>query len=117
MASNPDTLKYIIDQLGGEKKISARKMFGEYCLYSENKVIGLVCDNTLFIKITPAGEKFAMECERGSPYIGAKPAFVIGDRVEDSVWLSELLKITLTQLPSLKKKTRTVSKKNKGKNK
>lgn len=110
MASDIDTVKYIIDQLGGERKISAKKMFGEYCLYSANKVIGLVCDNTLFIKVTPAGEKFASNLEKGSPYPGAKPAFVIGDRVEDAIWLAELLKITLPQLPVPKKKLQAADK-------
>lgn len=46
MASTQDFAEYVLDQLG-EKDFSVRKMFGEYALYCEGKVVGLVCDNSL----------------------------------------------------------------------
>ena len=35
--------------------VVAKPMFGEYGLYFKGKNFGLVCDNTLFIKVTEPG--------------------------------------------------------------
>ena len=95
MSTSQSTLNYILDQTG-KAKVSARKMFGEYTLYCNEKVIGLVCDDTLFIKITPKGKDFVGEhYHEGPPYAGAKPAMVIDSgQIEDDEWLTELIAIT-----------------------
>ena len=38
------------------------------------------------------------------PYPGAKLSFLIGDRIEDGEWLSELVRITVRELPEPKPK-------------
>lgn len=43
--------------------VAIRRMFGEYALYASGKVVGLICDNVLLIKITAAGKEFV-----GTPY-------------------------------------------------
>lgn len=40
------------------------------------------------------------------PYPGAKPAFLIEDRLEDPDWLSELARITVAELPAPRKRKR-----------
>ena len=55
MATKPEYAAYVCDQLRGAGEVAARKMFGEYGLYCDGKVIGLICDNQLFIKRTEAG--------------------------------------------------------------
>ena len=45
MASNPDFVQYIVDQCSGAGEITARKMFGDYCVYCSGKPFALVCDN------------------------------------------------------------------------
>ena len=57
MATRQSTVDYILDQLASAGSISARKMFGQYALYCDGKVVGLVCDDTLYVKITEAGKK------------------------------------------------------------
>jgi len=52
MAISRNTIDFILDQLSALPKIRARKMFGEYALYCDEKVVALVCDDQLFIKIT-----------------------------------------------------------------
>lgn len=101
MATNASTVDFIQDQLSSLRGISARKMFGEYALYYDGNVVGLVCDNTLFIKITEEGKLFASTYyQEGFPYKGAKPAIKIeGDRLEDAMWLTELVRITAKHLP------------------
>ena len=48
MATKPEYAAYVCDQLRGAGEVAARKMFGEYGLYCDGKVIGLICDNQLF---------------------------------------------------------------------
>jgi TfoX/Sxy family transcriptional regulator of competence genes len=48
-----------------------------------------VCDNTLFVKATEKGREYMGDAEMAPPYPGAKPHFVIGDRIEDSQWLGD----------------------------
>ena len=74
MATSQSTVDYILDQLISLEGISTRKMFGEYALYYQSKVVALVCDNTLFIKKTQEGKEFAgTHYQEGLPYPGAKP--------------------------------------------
>jgi len=67
----------------------ARKMFGEYALYCNGRVVALVCDNELFVKITDAGKEFVGDQYReGTAYPGAKPSMRIDmDMAENREWL------------------------------
>lgn len=71
-------------------------MFGEYALYVDDRVVGLICDETLFIKMTEPGRKFAGKFyEEGCPYPGAKVWMRINeDWIEDREWLGQLARIT-----------------------
>jgi TfoX/Sxy family transcriptional regulator of competence genes len=104
MASNQDFVNFILEQIKGRGEISAKKMFGEYALYSDAKIFALICDDKLFIKPTASGRAFIGEVTEASPYEGAKPSFLIEEKVEDSDWLSELVRITVSELPEPKPK-------------
>jgi TfoX/Sxy family transcriptional regulator of competence genes len=104
MGSDPVFVEFVVGQIHGTCDISYRKMFGEYCLYSRGKVVGLVCDNQLFIKPTEAGRAFVGDIEMGAPYKGAKPQFLIQDEIENRDWLSELISLTEQELPLPEKK-------------
>ena len=54
-------------------------MFGEYSLYADDKVVALVCDNLLYVKDHATTKDLADECERGPPYPGAKPHFIVDE--------------------------------------
>lgn len=94
-------MDYIEDQLSGVPGIHSRKMFGEYALYCGDKVVALVCDGKLFVKITDAGKAFVGEhYEEGYAYPGAKPSMHIDeDLIDDRAWLMELVRITEAELP------------------
>ena len=104
MASNLDFVQFVTDQIDSNKEISYRMMFGEYALYCNRKVVGLICDNKFFIKITEAGKLFAGETPLGSPYPGAKLAFLIEDKIDDRKWISKLIELTENELPVPKPK-------------
>jgi TfoX/Sxy family transcriptional regulator of competence genes len=106
MATKQSTVDFITDQLSSLENIRARKMFGEYALYYENKVVALICDDNLFVKITEAGKDFvADDYQEGLPYPSAKPSMLInGDLIEDRRWLAQLIIITYENLPAMKVK-------------
>jgi TfoX/Sxy family transcriptional regulator of competence genes len=106
MATSQSTIDFILDQLSGLANVQARKMFGECAVYCDGKVVGLVCDDQLFVKITPQGKAFVGSHYReGEPYPGAKPAMVIGaEEIENGERLCELFRVTALSLPSPKPK-------------
>ena len=108
MASKQSTVDYIVDQTLSVEGISTRKMFGEYALYVGNKVVALICDDTLFVKITEAGKEFVGDLYKEGPaYPGAKPSIVINpDQIDDREWISELISITAEHAPAVKKKAK-----------
>jgi TfoX/Sxy family transcriptional regulator of competence genes len=88
-------------------EVTARPMFGEYGLYCHGKNFALVCDNTLFVKVTADGERVAGRIAKDSPYPGAKPAFKISPaRLKSREWLVELVDDTSRALPAPKPKKR-----------
>lgn len=109
MASDQEFVDFIVEMLSAELGVSCRKMFGEYALYLDGKVVAMVCDNQLFVKKTETGAEFAGEIAEGAPYPGAKPAFLIEDRLEDREWLTELVRITAAALPLPKPKSKSRS--------
>ncbi|MEK7552158.1 MAG: TfoX/Sxy family protein [Patescibacteria group bacterium] len=106
MTTKQSTIDYILDQLAGAGDVSARKMFGEYALYCDSKVVALVCDETLYVKITEQGKNFVgSSFKEGYAYKGAKVSMMIDDdKIEDHEWLSELINITADNLPLPKPK-------------
>ncbi|HBB92787.1 MAG TPA: competence protein TfoX [Bacteroidales bacterium] len=103
MASSKDYLDFVLDQIHHAGEITAIKMFGEYGVYSDGKLFGLIADNRLFIKPTEGGRNFIGEVVEAPPYEGAKLSFLI-ENVEDSDWLSELVRISVKELPEPKPK-------------
>ena len=96
MSTKQNTVDFILEQINSAGTVSAKKMFGEYGLYCDGRMVALVCDDELFIKITPAGKAFVGDCPEKQPYPGAKPClFISGDKWDESEWLSHLIKISL----------------------
>ena len=100
MASAQSTVDFIVDQLGGTDVVTAKKMFGEYGIYFDSKMVALVCDGQLFIKPSAAGRQFIGTPTEAPPYPGAKPYFLIsGERWDVGAWMSQLVRITAGELP------------------
>lgn len=104
MASDQNFVDFVLDQINNAGVVTAKKMFGEYGLYADEKLFGLICDNKLFIKPTNSGREFIGNVVEAPPYEGAKPSFLIEDKLEDSEWLSELVRLSVKELPLPKKK-------------
>lgn len=101
MASSKEFVEYVCEQIGRAGEITYRKMFGEYGVYCNGKIVMLVCDNQCFLKQTEAGKKILTEIVEVPPYQGAKPYFLI-ENLEDKNYLEELIKATYEELPEPK---------------
>lgn len=97
MASNADFVQFVADQCSGAGEIIVKKMFGDYGIYCEGIIFGLICDNRLYVKPTKKGRDVLKAVEMQKPYEGAKDYFYISD-VEDRDYLALLVRETLKEL-------------------
>lgn len=105
MATRQDTINYLSDQLSQAGHITSKKMFGEYALYCDEKVVAFVCDDQLYVKPTAISDQFLDTSHHGKPYPGAKDYFQVPEELwDDSDWLSEFIRETAAQLPYPKPK-------------
>lgn len=104
MSSNQDFVDYVVEQIENAGTITCKKMFGEYAIYSYDKIVALICDNQLFVKPTEGGKAFIGDVKEAPPYPGAKKSFLIEDKIDDRVWISHLIRITADELPEPKPK-------------
>jgi TfoX/Sxy family transcriptional regulator of competence genes len=77
MASSQDYVNYVVEQLEGVGIVTYKKMFGEYCVYINEKPIIWVCDDTVFVKKLNIVKELLERPETGFPYPGAKEHYVL----------------------------------------
>ena len=100
MSSQQKTVDYILEQSAAAGTMTAKKMFGEYGMYCDGKVMAFICDDQLFIKPSEAGRAYLGEVTEAEAYPGSKMYFLIdGDRWDDAEWLTGLVKATADDLP------------------
>jgi len=104
MANDPDFIQYVCDQIDASCDVAYRHMFGGTTLYSKGKVVALICDNQLFVKPTDAGRAFIGDVTEAPAYEGSKNFFLIQEEIDDSDWLTELIRRTEEVLPKPKPK-------------
>ena len=104
MASTLGFVEYVMEQLAGVGNMRMRKMFGEYCVYVNEKPIILVCDNQVYIKMIPELAELLKDAERGPPYDGASERYILD--IDDRELAREAIEILerATPVPKPKKK-------------
>lgn len=105
MASHADFVDYVADQMQQAGAIRSRRMFGEYGLYCDGVFFAVICDDQLFVKITPAGQAAFPDLPQAPPYEGARDYFLVED-VEDREQLAKLVRVTCEVLKKLPQKKR-----------
>ncbi len=104
MSTSKEFIEYILDQIH-DPKATVRAMFGEYALYYDKKVVGLVCNDTVYIKVTSGTEQLLKENERGPAYPGARNTFILNEsQIEENGVLRDMLQIVSNDLPQPKPK-------------
>lgn len=128
MSTRKETTEFILDSLGEPKYFSVRAMFGEYALYADprqggasGKVVGLICNDQLYVKIMPESAELEGICEKDEAYPGSKKFYVVppqsgvpfaGEEVQLSKIknLSDILLNIAKALPMPKKKVKKKTK-------
>jgi TfoX/Sxy family transcriptional regulator of competence genes len=112
MATDASFMEYVAEQAGLDRRLRYQKMFGEYGLYVDDKVVALACDNSLYLKPLPPVMALVPRAPLRPPYPGAKPHVVADEYLDDADLLRRLLETCARELPAPKaKKTKP---KNKG---
>jgi TfoX/Sxy family transcriptional regulator of competence genes len=104
-------MDYVCDQIADAGVIRYRKMFGEFAVYCDDKVVALVCDNQFFLKPTTSTQALLENCAMAPPYPGAKPYFVLHDELEDRARVVQAVRLTALEVPAPKPKRAKVKKK------
>ena len=105
MASHQDFVDYVAEQLREAGVIRSRKMFGEYGLYCDEVFFAVICDDQLFVKVTPAGEAAFPHLPQAPPYEGAND-YIWAEGVDDRDTMTALTRITCLTLQAQPKKRR-----------
>ena len=105
MPTQTSTIELILSQVPPGGFATAKKMFGEYGLFVEGKMVAVIGDDQLFVKITKAGAELVGICDEVPPYSGAKACFLIeSTRWTEPNFLAELFAVTAKEVPAPKKK-------------
>ena len=101
MATRAETIPPILDAIPGA---TVRKMFGEYALYLEGRVVALICDDTLFLKDLPEARALLPDAGTGSPYPGAKLHLIADPWLDEPEVLAAAARALARVLPPPKTK-------------
>ena len=99
MASNPDFVNYICEQLEGLGTVRARKMFGEYMVYLNEKPVVIICDDRAMVKMLPCLEQLLQGRPTQPPYEGAKDHYLLDPDDRDTLRQAARLAEEVTPLP------------------
>ena len=101
---------YVLETAGLGARLVDKRLFGEYALYLDGKVVAFVCDNSIYIKPSQAVKNLTPDLPQGPPYPGAKDYPIADALLDDPDALRGLLVETAAQLPQPKpKKTKAAS--------
>ncbi len=108
MPTSKDSLDYFLECLSLVPEVHAKAIFGEYGIYSWDRMFGLACDDTLFLKTSPETIHL-FEDQKTKAYPGSKnTAPVNPDWLENPEELASIVRIILSHIPPPKlKKQRT----------
>lgn len=104
MPTDTDFIEYIHEQVGFGSRLTNKRMFGEYALYLDGKVVAFACDNSLLLKPTPEGKALLPRVSLGKPYPEAKDYYVLDEFLDDTDLLQRVIQTTADALPAPKPK-------------
>jgi len=105
MATKQGTVDFLLDQFADAGAVTAKKMFGEYGLFLQDKMFAMICDDRLFLKPTAPGRALLAAPVEAPPYPGAKPCLLLPEEAwDDRDLLAALAVATAGALPLPRKK-------------
>ena len=79
-------------------------MFGEYCLYHNDKVVAFICDNRVLLKPTTEPLDLVHGLDQAEAYPGSKLYHVVPDDRLNTTWFRETVKALADALPASRPK-------------
>lgn len=77
MACTTEFIETICDALAPLGEVRSRKMMGDYVIYVNEKCVITACDDIAYVKKLPCIAHLMADAECGSPYPGAKEAYIL----------------------------------------
>lgn len=104
MATSKEFIEFVLEQVRGDYPARYKKMFGEYMVYINDKPLLLVCDNTVYVKMSHELDGVIDKNMTGIPYGGAKEHYILD--VENHELTKRVIEILepITALPKKKKR-------------
>lgn len=99
MASSPEFVNYICEQIDDLGAVRSRKMFGEYMVYLNDKPVVIICGDRAMIKMLPCLEELLRGCPVQPPYEGAKDHYLLNPDDRDTLRQAVRLAEEVTPLP------------------
>lgn len=104
MSTSADFVAYVLELARLGERLTSHRMFGEYALYVDEKVVGFACDNTLFIKYLAPTAELTAALPAGEAYPGSRPYAIADTLLDEPKRLQALLLATADALPPPKPK-------------
>ena len=104
MACSDQFIEFLCSQIEGVGAVRTRKMFGDWCIYIDEKPLVLACDNTAYVKMHPAIAGLMDEAETGFPYEGAREHYILD--IDHREHAQRVLRTLLPLVPLPKKRER-----------
>lgn len=107
MACSQEYIEFVCSQISEAGYLEIKKMFGEYCVYLDEKPVILACDNTCYVKKVPEIEDLMIDAECGYPYPGAKEHYILDiEHKSEALKIVRVLALVLPYPKPKKKSTR-----------
>lgn len=105
MATDKDYAEMVAGMLHPEN-VRVKPMFGEYCLYHNDKVVAFICDNCVLLKPSNPVLPEIANLEQAEAYPGSKMYFVVPEDRLDTPWFRETVVALSDVMPAPKPKKR-----------
>ena len=110
MACSPEYIDFVCSQLRGTGAVRARMMFGDYCIYINEKPLLLCCNDTTYIPKNPAIDRLMADAECGVPYEGARERYILD--IEHGSEARQVVRLLEKSTPFPEQKKRKAASKN-----
>ena len=105
MATRPEFADAIREALSGVDDVVIKPMFGEYGIWIEGKIVGLICDDLLFLKPSKGLLPHTVGLDEAPPHPGAKPSILVPEtHWSDKAWITKSILDSAVSLPAPKPK-------------
>ena len=102
MACTTEYIDFVCSQIEGVGVIRAKKMFGDWMIYIDEKPGILACDDICYVKMLPVISDMMTNAWTGFPYDGAKEHYILDIEHRDEA--IKVIKALLPVIPYPKKR-------------